>query len=417
MICSVFHFLGGYCKIALSGGGQERFLNICVSRQILIWKLRRKEGRYIFYVSKKGMEELEAITQKTGCRYEVITKKGLPFLFFRYRKRKILLGACLLSAMALYILSLFLWQIEAVGCYSHSSEEMMDYLASQGIREGRLLSRISCEELEEQIRRDFKDIAWASCDLRGTLLTVSVKETLDKEALKEALEGGEGKNPCSLVAPKKGLIDSIVVRSGSGMVKKGDTVKRGDLLISGEVALYDDGGELTETMLVRASGEIRAITRLKYKDSFPMVAYEKTYTGRKKERWSLLVGKDSYPLPGQEVPFQNYDEISRRKKLRIGSNLYLPLSLVVTTALECEVKPQRYTKQGAVEEARRRLKVWMKEYEEKGVEILKNNVTIDCDENRCSARGKVTVRETFGKIREIKKEEISGIESAGVLEE
>ena len=49
MIFSILHFLGGYCKVVLSGGGQERFLNICVSKQILLWKLTRKDSHYIFF--------------------------------------------------------------------------------------------------------------------------------------------------------------------------------------------------------------------------------------------------------------------------------------------------------------------------------------------------------------------------------
>ena len=59
MIFSILHFLGGYCKVVLSGGGQERFLNICVSKQILLWKLTRKDSQYIFFISRAGMEELE----------------------------------------------------------------------------------------------------------------------------------------------------------------------------------------------------------------------------------------------------------------------------------------------------------------------------------------------------------------------
>ena len=57
---------------------------------------------------------------------------------------------------------------------------------------------------------------------------MTIKETLDKEAV----QAETADVPCNLIAAKKGTIDSIVVRSGSAMVKKGDKVKRGDVLIS-----------------------------------------------------------------------------------------------------------------------------------------------------------------------------------------
>ena len=98
MIFSILHFLGGYCQVVLCGKNQERFLNLCVGRQILLWRLARKDGHYIFYVSRAGAKELEDISQKTGCDHRILCKRGLPFLFGRYRKRKLFLAALLFSA-------------------------------------------------------------------------------------------------------------------------------------------------------------------------------------------------------------------------------------------------------------------------------------------------------------------------------
>lgn len=397
MIFSILHFLSGYCKVILSGRNQERFLNICVSKQILLWKLSRQDAHYVFFVSRAGMEDLEDISAKTGCSYRIICKKGLPFLFYRYRKRKILLAAFLFSVLSLYVMSLFLWQIQAVGCRSHSPEEILDYLEEQGIKSGRRLSGISCHQLEEQIRRDFKDIAWVSCDLKGTLLTVTIKETLDKEALLSETEDV----PCNLVASKKGTIDSIVVRSGSALVKKGDKVKRGDVLISGEVGLYDDSGALTETALVKAEGSIFAITKIKYEDSFSMLHYEKRYTGRSFNMYQLLAGNTLINLPGRKETYRYYDEKTKHSVFHIGPQLYLPVSLHVTTRSECLVTEKMYSESQAMKEAEKRLAVFLEEYKEKGVEIIENKVNIQYDADTCTAKGKIIVREAFGKIQEI----------------
>lgn len=400
MIFSILHFLSGYCKVILNGGNQERFLNLCVGKQILLWKLSRKDGHYIFYVSKAGMEELDEISAKTSCGYRIICKKGLPFLFYRYRKRKILLIAFLFSVVSLYIMSLFLWQIQAVGCQSHSAEEIISYLEKQGIRSGKRLSDISCHALEEQIRRDFKDIAWVSCDLKGTLLTITIKETLDKETAQAQTEDV----PCNLIASKKGTIDSIVVRSGSALVKKGDKVKRGDVLISGEVGLYDDSGTLTETALVKAEGDISAITKLRYEDSFSMLYYVKQYTGRSFHRYQLLLGQKLISFPVKEEIYRYYDEKTKQNIFHIGPQLYLPITLYVTTHSECRIQEKTYTEEQAVKEARKRLNLFLAEYKEKGVDIIENKVKIQCKNGKCTAKGKIIVREMFGKIQQISTE-------------
>lgn len=400
MIFSILHFLSGYCRVVLSGRNQERFLNLCAGKRMLIWKLQKKEGHYIFCVSRAGMEELEEVAAKTECTYRLVCKRGLPFLFARYRGRKILLAAILLSAAGLYVMSLFLWQIRAVGCYSHSSEELMDYLEEKGVRIGRLLSGISCPELEEQIRRDYKDIAWVSCDIRGTLLTVTIKETLDQEALRTPTED----SPCDLIASRKGTVDSIVVRSGSAMVKKGDKVKRGDVLISGQVQLYDDSGELLETALVKAEGDILAVTKIPYEDTFSMLHYTKEYTGRSYRRYSFLLGEKKIDLPYREETYRYYDEKTNQNLLHIGPQLYLPAALYVATRSECRLREQMYTEKQAVREAEKRLDIFLESYRQKGVEILENRVKIRCVDGSCQAKGKIIVREPFGKIRRIQEQ-------------
>lgn len=103
------------------------------------------------------------------------------------------------------------------GSYGHSEEELLDYLEKKGVHSGTKISGFSCARLEEQIRKDFEDIAWVSCERKGTLLRVRVKETLDKRDQKE---GEMQESPCNLIASKKGKIASILVRSGSAKVKR-----------------------------------------------------------------------------------------------------------------------------------------------------------------------------------------------------
>ena len=57
-----------------------------------------------------------------------------------------------------------------------------------------------------------------------------------------------------------------VVQFAKEYVKKGDKVKPGDVLISGVVEIKDDAGEIAEETLVRAQGDVYAISKIKYED-------------------------------------------------------------------------------------------------------------------------------------------------------
>ena len=397
MLFSFFHFLSGYCKVVLSGANQERFLNLCVAKQILLWNIKREGKHYIFYISRGGYKELEEIAQKTGSKYQCVQKKGLPFLFYQYKKRKFLLLTLFVCVAVFCVMSCFIWQVQAVGSYSHSEEEILDYLKKKGIYSGTKISKISCTNLEEQIRKDFEDIAWVSCERKGTLLRVRVKETLDKRDQKTE----EREAPCNLIASKTGKIDSILVRSGSAMVKPGDTVKVGDVLISGIVEIRDDAGEVAEETMVRAQGDIYAISQIKYEDAFPLLYYKKIYTGNTQKSYRFLVNGYTVKLPERKTAYTHYDEQSREVLLHIGPQFYLPVSLFIITKAECEVSQKSYSVKEAKREAEKRLALFLKEYERKGVIILKNNVRIDENKNECTAKGIITIKERVGKIQEI----------------
>ena len=263
MLFSLFHFLSGYCRVVLSGMNQERFLNLCAAKQILLWNIKKEGKHYIFYISRGGYKELQEISEKTGSTFRCIQRKGIPYLFCRYKKRKCFALALLFCTAIFIVMSCFIWQVQVTGSYGHSEEELLDYLEKKGVHSGTKISGFSCARLEEQIRKDFEDIAWVSCERKGTLLRVRVKETLDKRAQKE---GEKQESPCNLIASKKGRIASILVRSGSAKVKKGDKVKPGDVLISGVVEIKDDAGEIAEETLVRAQGDVYAISKIKYED-------------------------------------------------------------------------------------------------------------------------------------------------------
>lgn len=401
MIFSILNFLRGYCLIILHGANQERFLNLCVKKNILLWKVEKKKGEFTFYISGAGYRMLEEISKKTGCSYECVKKAGLPHLFYRYRKRKAFAAALLGCGIALYVLSLFVWKIEVVGSYSHSEEDILNYLKEKQICCGILSKKIDCEKLERKIREDYKDVAWVSCELKGTLFRVHIKETLDPGAKEE-----EKDTPCHLTAQKDGVIESIVVRSGYAKVKKGDKVKAGDILISGIVDIVDDAGETTETLCVRASGDIYAKTQLAYQDKLPLLYYEKQYTGKEKKGYKLLFGNQLWNLSRNTMDYENYDEQTLQIPVKIGESFYLPFTLYEIKQKECIVKEKTYTKEEAVNVIKNRMNLFLEEYETKGVEILKNNVRIDCDKNECVARGTITLKERLGKEREITKNEL-----------
>ena len=96
------NYIIGYVNIKVESYFLERFINICISKKIFLWNVKRKKSTILYAnISIKDYKRLKEITKKTKSRVKIESKKGLPFLLHKYRKRKIFLGFFILVLIGL----------------------------------------------------------------------------------------------------------------------------------------------------------------------------------------------------------------------------------------------------------------------------------------------------------------------------
>ena len=391
------HFLKGYYVIIISGSGKERFLNLCTTKRIFLWNLKQKDNSYEFCVSKKAYVLLQEIKAKTNITMTIKGEYGLPFFLYRYRRRKFFFAGMICCILTIYILSLFIWDIQITGTKRYTKDQVEKYLNEKEIHIGILKKKISCSILEEEIREDFPETAWVSCDLEGTCLSVQLKESLDLSDVSKE----KNQVPNDIVASKDGTIVSIITRSGTPLVKKDMKVKKGDTLISGIIYLYNEYDELLETNQISADGDVFAKTTYQYKEEFPLSYYEKVYTGSRKHAYGLLIGDYSLMLPFNRISYQTYDTICDNHPFKIGQNFYLPFSLQVTIYKEYLPKSVTLNKETAKEKANEKIDFYLNQLIGEGKEVVNKNFAINITADKCKIDGSATVIESIGKIRNI----------------
>lgn len=394
---SIFYFFKGYYKIAIMGKGKERFLNLCSNKKILIWKLQRKQDTYEFCVSKRAFSLLTQIKEKTNITWKIKGEYGLPFFLYRHRRRKGFFLGVLFCLLSIYLLSFFIWDIQIIGTEQYTKEEMEAYLKEKDITIGKWKKKISCSALEEEMREDFPETAWVSCDIEGTCLSVHIKESIDLSDL----ERETSEEPRDIVASKSATVLSIVTRKGTPMVKKGDEVKEGDTLISGILNLYNEYDELLETSETCADGDIYGKTTYPYHEEFSLSGYDKDYREETKKGYTIFLGKYAIPLPSSKISFAHYDVIKERKTLKIGSSFYLPCALEVSNYLPYEPKSYTLTKEQAKEKAEQKIAYSLEQLAKEGKEVAGKELDIQVTEDTCVIDGTLTIIEPIGKIRNI----------------
>lgn len=171
----ILNYILGYVNIKVESYYIERFINICTSKKIFLWNIKRERATILYAnIGIKEYKQLKNIARKVRMKVSIEKKKGLPILLHKYRKRKIFAGFLIFIAIVLTIISRFIWNIEITGDKNINKTEILQELNGLGLDTGVLKSKINTTDIINQIRLKRNDIAWIGINLKGTNAIIEV---------------------------------------------------------------------------------------------------------------------------------------------------------------------------------------------------------------------------------------------------
>ena len=399
MLVRIFYWLRGYLYVCIRGTSPERFINLCCNKNIALEELVRQGEDYQFRITIKNFKKLKPIARKTKIVPNIIKKVGLPFYLHRYRKRKGFVFGMLICMAIVYILSLYVWDINLQGGSKYTTDTMLQFLEEHDVYAGVLKKKVNCQEIEETIRLAYKDIGWVSAEMKGTRLIIKITETNMPAPAQKALE------PSHMIATKDAIIESIVTRSGAPLVREGSVVKKGDILVSGIVPVMDDFGVLVNQHPVLADADIVCKTYYEYKEVFPLSYLYKNYTGKTKKGYYVSFLLKKLFLYNPRYSYNTYDIIVNEKSIHITDSFYMPFRYGTITAREYIEEKKTYTKEEAIAIAKLRLEHYFEKLQEQNVIITQNDVKITVENNKCITQGRIHVEEPAWQYKTIIEDE------------
>ncbi|WP_242847336.1 sporulation protein YqfD [Dorea sp. D27] len=402
MLLSMIRYIKGYVQIRVIGYSAERFLNACSHRGIYIWGLRPSNGAYEMYMSVDGFRKLKPIIKKTGTRVVVAGRFGLPFFLHRYRKRKLFFIGAFLSVALIYILSLFIWDIDIEGNLSQTDENILEFLQTKEVEHGMKKSSVDCARIVKDIRKEYDGIIWVSASIQGSRLIIQVKENEDSlpaagggEELKEedtgSADGKEEEEPQDIVADIDCTITEIITRKGTPEVKEGDAVKKGDLLVCGRVPVNNDAGETTGYHYHKSDADIKGKAVIPYEQEQDITYIEKELPEVKRQELYIKIGRYRFGLGSRKHGYEHYEVLSQEKRWKIGEEFYLPVSTGTRTIQPYRTEKHKYSDKQLQAMLSARFDKYCEDLEKKGVEIIENDVKIYTGSEKAIAKGNLTV--------------------------
>lgn len=294
------------------------------------------ENGYATVCSVFGADKLISKLEGQGIAVRVTKKRGLPFLAIGFLHRPGLLAGLICALLIIFGSTRLIWDVRPQCDEPFDSEAVTSQLRGLGVYTGAKLYSIDVYEAEQRFLIENSEYSDIAINIQGTVATVKLRKRTNVPHKEQS------DTPCNIVASEAGVIQKITATKGEPAVMKGNTVAKGDLLISGEVT-----GKHGAVYLYPAEGSVTAMVYREYTVIIPLETTEKHYTGNVETKtvYSVL-GKDFPLFKNEETSFEYADAEANTEKLHVLGQK-LPALKETLTYKEYELRPVKITEEEA----------------------------------------------------------------------
>lgn len=270
-------------RFTVNGLNLERFLNTMQKEEIpLLYALRSSLHAMSCLCYSADLPAVCAIAKEKGWRIEEICPQGFSSVWAWLRRRPGVPAGAAIALVLIFLLSGMIWKVEIDGAGAYQAE-IASYLAETGCVAGTARSSIDVKELERKLTYRYPDIAWFHVYVSGMTLVVNASSGVPMPALPAS-------QPGDVVAQQGGIVESIRVYAGTALVRAGDVVQAGQVLIEGTERSADQ-----QVVPVRAQGVVMARCWQAYTVEMPLYEVESTETGNETEQLCIRTPFGTWP--------------------------------------------------------------------------------------------------------------------------
>lgn len=336
----------GTVRLEISGAEPERILNFCAQNGIEFWDTDPKADFAMqITIHAADYPLVQSQNGKNGIELRLVAAKGGKTITDSMKRRFVLcigVGVCI---VLLAISSLFVWRIDITGNDTISDGVILRALSECGLKNGVFWPALSSDEVRGDMLMKLPDIAWLSVNVHNSCVEVVIHERIAKPDIVNEAEYTDVK------AAKSGYITKLSVLEGKALVSIGDTVSRGDTLISGTM-----DSETAADRQVHAMGSVQARTWYEINAQTPMYESVKTEKGHSKTSLSLVFGKNLIKFSTDSR--NNSASCAKINKLRyaaLGEAFTLPVGIIKQETTEFTLQKQRIDENAATQRLKQNL--------------------------------------------------------------
>lgn len=325
----------GELEVTATGLSPEKLLNLAAKNHISLSGVRRLSYTQLcFNIGPADYNRLKKLLPEGRYKLNIGSSRGLSLMLYAFRARYCLIAGIIISIVLAFFASSRIWFVKVRGCEKVSEESVLQLLESYGLKSGASVSGEELDEMEKRLMQDISDISWVGISRRGVNIYAYIKES------SELPESTPIDKPADVIALKDGVVEKVTVLQGRAVVTQGQTVRAGDVLISGEL-IYQD----LPYQYIYALGDVQARIWYSGERKISLVQSETVRTGNTAVVRTMRIFGQDIPLDG-ENPFVSYEVESREQDVM---NLGIPVTIITQTYYETEEREYSITQEEALE--------------------------------------------------------------------
>ena len=343
----------GWREIVTKGEGAKKLTDYLLKENVPA-EVISDESETVVLVGVREAIKIRAYLSENGIEARFGPIRGLPALF----RSAVFHPGILIGLAAVFLLFLFarsrVWEVRITGNGSTDEDKVRAALYEAGLRPGMRIKDVSGNAISSACLSNGELFSSVNVSISGVVANV---EWIGRSGEDHAAVFGESAG-VNLVASCDGVIVSVEPSVGVAVVVPGQTVRKGDLLISG----------VTPGGTVRAVGSVMARVSSEFRASAAKTEEIKTTVGRRPVSLSLrLFGEELFTVGGG-------GDTSAVKEWILPGGVVLPFSLRVGYSSETLTESVELTESQTAENAFRRLNWMIREALAEG-ELLKKDVS------------------------------------------
>lgn len=272
----------------------NRFIKKCIDNSINLYNISYKKDKMVVLIDVKDYLKIKRLNYYSKIR--VVKYDGMLNIKKIIKDNMFYISVIFLSFIWMNLLTNYIVDIEIIHSNSGIRRLLKEELDKNNVK--RFSLAYSFEELDNITKKILADnknnLEWVSIKKDGMKYIVRAEERIIKSEV-------VSDKPRDIVASKDAYITKVISSKGNVLVRQGEYVKKGTVLISGKITLYEDVKGVTS-----ASGSV-----------YGNVWYECTVETPKEISSERLTGRKRYNLNvGNKILLRNKYQNFRQKNIR-----------------------------------------------------------------------------------------------------